>query len=187
MLRNDSTFRPNRRNMSILRRNDGMDAGDRMRERAYKTRASRLILASQLTQDVTIKNNILLAAVACRKNMKDMRKMNVRSSQQKPRKKKDFQINFDTLNEDQYDSLIGFSREESILLFQVMNIPEYFILNEEGSTHEFRVSESYCFLYFLSRYHSPSQRQLLDINKCPYMPPSVTNWSLFQLCSTLYL
>lgn len=41
-----------------------------------------------------------------------------------------FSIGFDSFTAEQYDSLIGFTKEEAIRLFNVMHIPQQFVLNE---------------------------------------------------------
>lgn len=78
-----------------------------------------------------------------------------------------FTIDFDSLSEEDYYNYIGFTKPETMTLHNLLNIPQFFYLNEH-TTHEFKVSGVHSFLYFLSRLHSPSHRLTLDMDFWQY-------------------
>ena len=69
-------------------------------------------------------------------------------------------IAFDSLSQQFYDELIGFTLTDCVQLYDLLHIPEFFVINE--GRHWFRVHGVHSFLYFLYRMRSTSQRQSLD-------------------------
>jgi len=72
---NNVVCRPNRWNLSISRRREGMDSGKWMLEKLYKKRASRLIFCAAVSNNDTMKNNLSLGAIIYRRKAIKMRIM----------------------------------------------------------------------------------------------------------------
>lgn len=75
-------------------------------------------------------------------------------------------ITFDSFNPNEYETMFGFTKVDVITMFNSFGIPHQIQLNE--GSHTFAVSGEHAFLYFLFRYHSPSQRQTLDTYRWHY-------------------
>jgi hypothetical protein len=71
-------------------------------------------------------------------------------------------VDFDSFTDQQYDLMLGFSKDECISLFDLLKIPEYITLNANDHRRKFRVSGEHAFLYTLFRFRSPSPRLTSD-------------------------
>ena len=163
-------YRRNRRNYSIHQRRTGKQNSDRLNEKIYSKIGSSLLMAYSAMdyssseedndRDIELDNEIDdIGAVATMfiNNVHKIRKPRLIT----PDKIEKDDINFDSFTEQQYDYMIGFSKAETVQLFNLMAIPRYFNINE--GRHQFQVAGIRAFLYFLARMHSPSARQVLDI------------------------
>eukprot|EP01032_Pedospumella_encystans_P014343 gene14343-16478_t len=160
--------RRNLRDYSVHQRCAGATCADRMEERKLWKLGSTLLavavaLGNGLDLDVlldfeNLHSFIFVAAVAC---------YGAASNIRVPRLVQPPQINRTDISFDAFEGenvefyqLFGFLLADARRLFNALQIPDIFTLNE--GLHRHQVSGELCFLYTLFRYRSPSQRQALD-------------------------
>lgn len=71
-------------------------------------------------------------------------------------------IDFDSFSDQEFYADIGFSRDQCICLFNLLDLPEQIVLNKHSKRHRFKVSSVHAFLYMLFHYRTPSARLTID-------------------------
>ncbi len=174
-------YRRNRRDYSYLQRKAGLDAGDRLKLRRYTNMVPTLLIAhteeekfiekerkkpnisTKHLQNLTDSNNdLLLAITMLNRTILDMRTPCLIV----PDAIDHDPVTFDSFSANEYEFLFGFTKEDVVILYNALNIPNTFTINE--GHHSFSVPGDHAFLYFLFRYHSPSPRQVLDVTRWHY-------------------
>ena len=143
-----------------------MDAGTRMAEQTYQDLSLLTLAAGILTKNKKVQNTLLLAASCFNQEAEALRLLPENEVPVRRTRRSTLSIDFDSFDEEKYEIYIGFTKLEVLRLYNVLSMPDAFVLNE--GDHQFHVSAQHCFLYFLSRYHSPSQRQALDMDMWQY-------------------
>lgn len=149
--------RKSRDSFSILLRYLGMEAHDRMLDKRYRKRLKQTILVMSLEEDDDKDDDYLLLFIYLYRKLRVLHNPQV----YKPLKLRPLIITFNSISPFYYDQLIGFSKHDVQRMFLALDFPDSFTLNT--GRHAFHVNSQHAFLYFLSRYHSPSQRQTLDM------------------------
>jgi hypothetical protein len=152
-------IRRNRRDLPLLQRSVGKDAGDRMAEEVLTNliRMNMFFLLLLITDnrglldegdadqanDEDITDALLVMLMFCTHHYFDIQIPRINELDPIDR----IEIRFSSLTGQDYDQIIGFSKMECWLLYQYLRIPEEFTFNQ-GTNYKFKIGGRHCFRYF---------------------------------------